>query len=178
MSHSQWEKKKLKKAANGKDTHKIFTKLVRLIMAEAKKCGGDRESPGLKAAIIKAKGVSLPSDNVERAIKRASEPSSQMDAIAYEAYGPGGVGIIIETLTDSKNRTAQDIKHILTENGTALGGIGSVTWAFKKEITPEGLIWVPTSTMSPSDEDLNLLDKLVEGLENNDDVQDVYTNAE
>ncbi len=178
MSHSQWEKKKFKKAANGKDTHKIFTKLVRLIMAEAKKCAGDRESPGLKAAITKAKRASLPSDNIERAIKKASEPSSQMDTITYEAYGPGGVGIIIETLTDSRNRTAQDVKHILAENGTAFAGIGAVTWAFKQEIAPEGLVWIPTTTISPSDEELDLLHKLVEDLENNDDVQDVYTNAE
>ena len=101
-----------------------------------------------------------------------------MDAITYEAYGPGGAGIIVETLTDSKNRTAQDIKHILTKNGFALGGIGSVTWAFKKEKSPEGLVWIPTNTISLSDTDLELLDKLVEDLEENDDVQEVYTNAE
>jgi transcriptional/translational regulatory protein YebC/TACO1 len=178
MSHSQWEKKKLKKALNGKDTHKIFTKMVRLIMAEAKKCGGDRESPGLKAAIFKAKGFSLPSDNIDRAIKKATEPSAQMETITYESHGPGGVGMIIETLTDSRNRTAQDIKHILTKNGFVLGGIGSVTWAFSKQISPEGLIWIPTSTISVSDTDAELLEKLVEEFENNDDVQEIYTNAE
>ncbi len=178
MSHSQWEKKKLKKAANGKDTHKIFTKMVRLIMSEAKKCNGDRNSDGLKAAIVKAKGVSLPSDNIDRAIKKASEPSLQMDNITYEAYGPGGVGIIIETLTDSKNRTAQNIKHILSEKGSSLAGIGSVVWAFQKEISPEGVVWKPTTTVSPSLEELELLEKLIDNLEENDDVQEVYTNAE
>lgn len=178
MSHSQWEKKKLKKALNGKDTHKIFTKMVRLIMAEAKKCSGDRESPDLKAAIFKAKSFSLPSDNIDRAIKKATEPSAQMEVNTYETHGPGGVGIIIETLTDSKNRTAQDIKHILTKNGFTLGSIGSVSWGFKKEKSPEGLVWIPTGTISLSDADLELLDKLVEDLEENDDVQDVYTNAE
>jgi transcriptional/translational regulatory protein YebC/TACO1 len=101
-----------------------------------------------------------------------------MENIMYEAYGPGGVGIIIETLTDSRNRTAQDVKHILAENNTAFAGIGSVAWAFKKEISPEGLVWTPTTTVEVSDEDLILLDKLVEDLENNDDVQDVFTNAE
>ena len=101
-----------------------------------------------------------------------------MDAITYETYGPGGVGIIIETLTDSKNRTAQDIKHILTKNGFLFGGIGSVTWGFQKEKTPEGIIWKPNMLVPVSDEDLELLDKLVEELEENDDVQDVYTNAE
>ena len=101
-----------------------------------------------------------------------------MEAITYEAYGPGGAGIIIETLTDSKNRTAQDIKHILSKNGFALGGIGSVVWSFVKEKTPEGIIWKPNTTISLSDSDLELLDKLIEELEENDDIQDVYTNAE
>lgn len=178
VSHSQWEKKKLKKALNGKDTHKIFTKMVRLIMAEAKKCGGNRESPGLKAAIAKAKSMSLPTDNVDRAIKKASEPSATMEAITYEAYGPGGVGIIIETLTDSRNRTAQDIKHILTKNSFSLGGIGSVSWSFNKEISPEGLIWKPNMNTALNDIDLELLEKLVDEFEGNDDVQDVFTNAE
>lgn len=178
MSHSQWEKKKLKKAANGKDTHKIFTKMVRLIMTEAKKCNGDRNSPSLKAAILKAKRESLPSDNIDRAIKNASEPSAVMESITYEAYGPGGVGLIIETLTDSRNRTAQDVKHILVKNDFSLGGIGSVAWSFIKELSPEGLVWTPNTTVPISEEDSVLLEKLVDDLEAHDDVQDVYTNAE
>ncbi|KKQ07097.1 MAG: transcriptional regulator [Candidatus Daviesbacteria bacterium GW2011_GWB1_36_5] len=101
-----------------------------------------------------------------------------MERIMYETYGPGGVGIIIETLTDSRNRTAQDIKHILSKNDFALAGIGSVAWVFIKENSPEGSIWKSTTTVSLSDSDLELLDKLVEELEENDDVQDVYTNAE
>ena len=101
-----------------------------------------------------------------------------MDAIIYETHGPGGVGIIIETLTDSKNRTAQDIKHILTKNGFSLGEMGSVVWGFQKEKTPEGMVWKPNMLMPVSDENLELLDKLVEELEENDDVQEVYTNAE
>ena len=101
-----------------------------------------------------------------------------MDNITYEAYGPGGVGIIIETLTDSKNRTAPEIKHILSKNGFELGGIGSVAWNFTKEKTPEGLVWKPNILTPLSNIDLELLEKLVDDLEENDDVQDVYTNAE
>jgi YebC/PmpR family DNA-binding regulatory protein len=175
--HNKWAQIKHKKAITDAKKSKIFSKLVRFISVEAKLSGG-KESPGLRAAIEKAKKVNMPADNIERAIKKASEPGAHMDAITYEAYGPGGAGIIIETLTDSKNRTAQDIKHILTKNGFALGGIGSVTWAFKKEKTEQGLVWTPTSTISLSDTDLELLDKLVEDFEENDDVQDVYTNAE
>ncbi len=175
--HNKWAQIKHKKAITDAKKSKIFSKLVRFIAVEARLSGG-KESPGLRAAIEKAKKVNMPSENIERAIKKASEPSAQMDSITYEAYGPGGVGVIIETLTDSKNRTAQEIKHLLSLHGTTLGGIGSVTWAFKKEVTPEGLVWTPQTTTPLSETDLELLDKLVEDLEENDDVQDVYTNAE
>ena len=75
----------------------------------------------------------MPAENIERAIKKAAEPSAQMESITYEAYGPGGVGIIIETLTDSRNRTAPEMKHLLSKNGYTLAGIGSVSWAFTKK---------------------------------------------
>lgn len=175
--HNKWAQIKHKKAITDAKKSKIFSKLVRFISVEAKLSGG-KDSPGLRSAIEKARKVNMPNDVIERAVKKGSEPGAHMDAITYEAHGPGGVGIIIETLTDSKNRTAQDIKHILTKNGFALGGIGSVTWGFKKEKTEQGLIWTPTNTIPLSDTDLELLDKLVEDLEENDDVQDVYTNAE
>ena len=175
--HNKWSQIKHKKDITDAKKSKIFSKLVRFISVEAKLSGG-KDSHGLRSAIEKAKKVNMPKDIIEKAVKKAAEPSAHMDAITYEAYGPGGVGIIIETLTDSRNRTAQDIKHILVKNGFALAGIGSVTWAFIKEITPEGLIWKPTTTVSLSDEDLELLGKLVDELEEHDDVQDVYTNAE
>jgi len=175
--HNKWAQIKHKKAITDSKKSKIFSKLVRFISVEAKLSGG-KDSPGLRTAIEKAKKVNMPAENIERAIKKASEPGASMETITYEAYGPGGVGIIIETLTDSKNRTAQDIKHILVKNGFNLAGIGSVVWSFVKEKTPEGLIWKPTTLISASDADLELLDKLIEELEENDDVQDVYTNAE
>lgn len=175
--HNRWTQIKRQKGVTDAKKSKIFSKLVRFISVEAKLSGG-KDSPGLRAAIEKAKKVNMSKDVIEKAIKKASEPSAHMDAIHYEAYGPGGAGIIIETLTDSKNRTVQDIKHILVKNGFILGEIGSVTWAFEKSLTPEGLIWRPTSTIPLSDPDLELLDKLIEEIEENDDVQDVYTNAE
>jgi transcriptional/translational regulatory protein YebC/TACO1 len=177
MSHSQWEKKKYKKAASEGKTSKLYSKLVRLIATEAKKSGGNRESPGLKSAIAKARQVDMPSDNIERAIKKALEPSAAMEYIVYEAYGPGGVAVLIEALTENKNKAAQEIKHILSENGTSLGGIGSVTWAFTKELTPEGPIWTPTSTVSISEDESLKLEELVEALEECDEVQEVFTNA-
>ncbi len=176
--HNKWSQIKHKKDITDAKKSKIFSKLVRYIGVEAKLAKGDINAPGLRAAIEKARKVNMPSENIERAIKKASEPGAQMDVITYEAYGPGGVGIIIETLTDSRNRTAQDIKHILSKNGFALGGIGSVSWSFTKEKTPEGIIWKPNMFTPVSDTDLELLDKLVDELEENDDVQDVFTNAE
>ena len=97
-----------------------------------------------------------------------------MEAILYEAYGPGGVAILISALTDNRNKAAQEIKHILSLNETALAAQGSAAWAFQK--TNEG--WEPTTTTPLEDADIEKLTKLVEDLENHDDVQDVYTNAE
>ena len=175
--HNKWSQIKHKKDITDAKKSKIFSKLIRFIAVEAKLSGG-KESPGLRSAIEKAKKVNMPGDNIERAIKKGSEPGGKMEANTYEAYGPGGVGIIIETLTDSKNRTAPEMKHLLSKNGFALGGIGSVSWNFTKERTAEGMIWEPNTTIALSDIDLELLDKLIDDLEENDDVQDVFTNAE
>lgn len=175
--HNRWSQIKHKKGITDAKKSKIFSKLVKYISVEARLSGG-KDSPGLRSAIEKAKKVNMPKEIIERAVKKATYSNVSMENIMYEAYGPGGVGVIIETLTDNKNRTAQDVKHILVENGTALAGIGSVVWAFQKEISPEGLVWIPQTTTSPTDEELVLLEKLVDDLENNDDVQDVFTNAE
>lgn len=174
--HNKWTQIKHKKAITDAKKSKIFSKLVRFISVEAKLSGG-KDSPGLRSAIEKARKVNMPNENIERAIKKASEPGAVMENITYEAYGPGGVGIIIETLTDSRNRTAQEIKHILSKNGFSLAGIGSVAWAFEKKITEEGLIYQPTTTLEINEQDLEALEKLVDELEDDDDVQDVYTNA-
>lgn len=175
--HNKWSQIKHRKAITDAKKSKIFSKLVRFISVEAKLSNG-KDSPGLRSAIEKAKKVNMPSENIERAIKKASETNSNMESIIYEAYGPGGVAIIIETLTDNRNRTAQEIKHILSKNGFALGAIGSVLWSFQKKQNEEGSIWEAQNTLTLSDENLELLDKLVDELEENDDVQEVYTNAE
>jgi YebC/PmpR family DNA-binding regulatory protein len=172
--HSKWVQIKRKKAITDAKKGKLFSKLVRFISMEAKKAKGDVNSPALRAAIEKARKANMPVDNIDRAIKKASESGGEMEAITYEAYGPGGVGIIIEALTASRNKAAQEIKHILSKNSLALAGIGSVTWAFKKENGE----WMPTTTVPLSDEDAENLDLLVTELEDNDEVQDVYTNAE
>ncbi|HEU0086023.1 MAG TPA: YebC/PmpR family DNA-binding transcriptional regulator [Candidatus Paceibacterota bacterium] len=175
--HNKWTQIKRQKGATDAKKSKIFSKLSRNISMEAKLSHG-ADSPALKAAIEKARKMNMPKDVIERAIKKGGEPSADMENIMYEAYGPGGVGILVETLTDNRNRTAQEIKHIFTKNEFSLGGIGSVVWGFEKESTGEGMIWKPTITIPLSEEDLALLEKLVDDLEECDDVQEVFTNAE
>lgn len=172
--HNKWSQIKNKKATTDAKKSKIFTKLVNLITTEAKKCNGNINSPILKSAIEKAKKANMPSDNIEKAIKKANEAGAQMEMITYEAYGPGGVGIIIEVLTDNRNRAAQEIKHQLSKNEATLGGIGSVTWSFEK--TEEG--WKPKVMIPLDEENVGKLEKIVDDLEENDDVQEVFTNAE
>lgn len=173
--HNKWSKIKRQKEKTDAQKSKIFSKLVRFITVEAKKSAGNLNSPGLKNAIEKAKAANVPNDNIERAIKKSTEGGADMEGIMYEAYGPGGCAIIIEALTDNRNKAAQEIKHILTKNGFALAGIGAASWAFTK--TPE-MEWVANSTIPLSEEDSEKLSILVDELEENDEVQDVYTNAE
>ena len=151
----------------------IFGKLSRMISTQVKMAGGDRKGTAVLAAIEKARKADMPVDTIERAINKATEAKA-LETIHYEAYGPGGVGIIIEALTDNRNKAAQEIRHILSKNGFALGAIGSAMWAFAKENNE----LKPTMTIPLSDEDYELLEKLVDELESSDEVQEVITNAE
>jgi YebC/PmpR family DNA-binding regulatory protein len=173
--HNKWSKIKHQKARTDAQKSKIFTKIVRLLAVEAKKAKGNISSPGLKTAIEKAKEANMPADNIDRAIKKAtSDNGAAMDAVTYESYGPGGSALIIEALTDNRNKAAQEVKFILSKYGCELAGIGSATWAFSK--TSEG--WIPNTTIPVSEEDGKKLEELIGELEENDEVQDVYTNAE
>lgn len=172
--HNKWSKIKRQKEKTDGQKSKIFGKMVKLITTEAKKAGGNLQSPGLKNAIEKAKAVNVPNDNIERAIKKSTEGGATMESITYESYGPGGCAIIIEALTDNRNKAAQEIKHILSENGYALAGVGSATWAFTR--TPD-MEWVAQTTIPLSEEDGEKLSELIDALEENDEVQEVYTNA-
>ncbi|MFA6295469.1 MAG: YebC/PmpR family DNA-binding transcriptional regulator [Candidatus Paceibacterota bacterium] len=173
--HNKFSKIKHIKAKNDAQRSQHFGKLVRLITVEAKASKGNLSSPGLAAAIEKARKENMPNDTIDRAVKKAmTDNSAAMENIVYESYGPGGVAILISTLTDNRNKAAQEIKHILSLNGFELASPGSASWAFKK--THGG--WEPTSSMPLEDADIELLTKLVEDLENNEDVQEVFTNAE
>jgi YebC/PmpR family DNA-binding regulatory protein len=173
--HNKWSKIKRKKGAEDAKKSKIFSKMSRLITAESKRVNGDVNSPGLATIIETAKKENMPKDTIERAVKKGTESGTiAMDAITYEAYGPGGVAIIIEALTDNKNRTAPELRHLLSKRGLELATPGAAVWAFTKQ----GTSWTPNQTMDLSDEDLEALSELVDALEDNDDVQEVFTNAE
>ncbi len=173
--HNKYSKIKHIKAKTDAQKSKVFGKMVRLITVEAKKAHGLLTSPGLKAAIDRAREENVPNDTIDRAIKKAtSDNSAIMDAVTYESYGPGGSALVIEALTDNRNKAAQEIKHILSKHGYELAAIGSATWAFEK--TREG--WIPKTTIPISEEEGKLLEALIGDLEDNDEVQDVYTNAE
>lgn len=168
-------KKQGKIADNNAKKSQVFSKLVRLIQAESKKSGGDQNSPGLRVAIERAKKENMPNDTLDRAIKKGSEPGTDLQPVMFEAYGPAGIGMIITGLTDNNNRTNQEIKHILSKNGASLGGPGSVAWNFSKNEEGE---WVAGTTVKASEEDMEKLYIIIDALEEADDVQDVYTNAE
>lgn len=166
--------KKLGKMADNNDKKsKIFGKLARLISMEAKKSGGNLTSPGLKAAIEKARKENMPSENIERAIKKTD--GAEMIPILFEFYGPAGVGILATGLTDSINRTSQEMRHLLDTHGTSLGGVGSVAWNFAKNLEGD---WVANMKTELSDEDSEKLDALIEAIEDRDDIQNVYTSAQ
>lgn len=170
--HSKWAKLKHTKGKTDAQKSKLFSKLVRFIATEAKKSKGDKSAPGLRAAIEKARSENMPSDNIERAIEKASQ-SGELEPVTYEAFGPGGVAIIIEGYTDNRNRTVQEIKHLLSQHGVQLSTPGAAAWAFQKK---EGKL-EPVTTVEINDEDGEKLSQLVEALEEHNDINEVYTNA-
>jgi YebC/PmpR family DNA-binding regulatory protein len=235
--HSKWSSIKHKKGAADAKRGKLFSKLSRAIIVAAKEGGPD---PGgnlaLQNAIEKARSYSMPKDNIERAIaKGAGEGSegSTFETVIYEGYGPEGVAVLVEALTDNRNRTASDVRHLFTKHGGNLGATGAVAWQFDRRgivlvaaqgvdedelvlaaaeagaddieldgstfqvsAAPESLAavraalegagfgvesaelsMVPKTTVAIGDEAVaKKVVRLVEGLEDNDDVQDVYAN--
>jgi YebC/PmpR family DNA-binding regulatory protein len=134
--HSKWHSIKHKKAVVDARRGQHFTKLARAITVAARAGGGDADgTPALSLAIQKARDASMPKDNIERAIAKGTGEgvdADQIEAVLYEGYGPGGVALLIEALTDNRNRTGADIRHILAKNGGSLGEPGSVSYLFDK----------------------------------------------
>ena len=173
--HNKWSKIKHKKAASDSQKSKVFSKHASLIAMEARNAQGDTQSPALAAAIERAKKDSMPKDNIERAIARGSgTDASNLEEVLYEGYGPGGVALLIKTVTDNKNRTAPEIRSIFSKSGYQLGAPGSAAWAFTKTDDK----YIPTTPIELSDTDGERLAALIDKLEDQNDVQDVFTSAD
>jgi YebC/PmpR family DNA-binding regulatory protein len=235
--HSKWATTKRKKAVIDAKRGKIFTKLIKEITIAAREGGGDPAgNPRLRLAVDNAKSVNMPADNIDRAIKKATgglEGQSYVE-LTYEGYGPGGVAVLVEVVTDNKNRTVAEVRHIFSRGGGNLGETGSVAWMFErkgiitipkqgkteeqileivldegaediqteeeffeiqtsietfepirkklidKEMTIENaaLHWMAKNTINVSGETAEAMIKLIESLEDSDDVQNVFTNAD
>jgi YebC/PmpR family DNA-binding regulatory protein len=235
--HSKWSSIKHKKGAADAKRGQLFSKLSRAIIVAAKEGGGDpANNLALQNAIEKAKSYSMPKDNIDRAVAKGSGADADADAyetIVYEGYGPEGVAVIVEALTDNRNRTAADVRHVFARNGGNLGATGAVAWQFERrgvvvvpgggvdeeelllvaadggaeDVQPDGSVYqvtsapedlaavraaieaagipvesaelmlVPKSTVAIDDEaKARQVMRLIDELEENDDVQDVYAN--
>jgi YebC/PmpR family DNA-binding regulatory protein len=133
--HSKWSTIKHKKAKEDSKRGKVFTKLIKEITVAARAGGGDPAgNPRLRLLMEKAKEVNMPQDNTMRAIKKGTGelPGQTYEECTYEGYGPNGIAVIIETLTDNKNRMAADMRHLFSTNSGSLGETGSVSWMFEK----------------------------------------------
>ncbi|MBL6634120.1 MAG: YebC/PmpR family DNA-binding transcriptional regulator [Thermoleophilia bacterium] len=234
--HSKWATIKRKKGAADAKRGQLFSKLSRAITVAAREGGGDpATNAALATAVEKARANSMPKDNIERAIQKGTgggDGAVDYEAVTYEGYGPGGVAIICVALTDNRNRTASDVRHIFTKNGSELGTPGSVAWQFERkgiilvdgegvdeealmdaaldggaeDISEDGSQWqvvtepvdlsavrtalegagfsaasaditmLPKTTVETGEKEARQLLRLIDSLEENDDVQDVYAN--
>ena len=172
--HNKWAQIKRQKGAADAAKSNLWGKLAKRIAVESKLAKGDVNSPTLRAIIETAKKANMPKDSIERAVAMGTAAdAASLESITYETYGPGGSAIIIAAVTDSRNRTAQEIKHLLSKNGLALAAPGSAMWAFEK--TAGG--YEPKTTAPLSEEDNAKLMHLLEIIDAHDDVEDVFTNA-
>ena len=175
--HSKWANIKNRKEAVDKKKGQIFSKMAKIIEIAAKKGGDPQMNPSLRLAIENARSVNLPNENIERAIQKGSgedKEGGRLEELIYEAYGPSGTPLIIEIITDNKNRTLAERKHILNTYNGKLAETGSVRYLFDRV---EGE-WKPKYSIDVTDENLKQqLEKLFEALDDNDDVNEIYSNV-
>ena len=172
--HSHWAGIKHQKGIADARRGQLFSKLLTAITAAAKTESNPEFNPRLKTAITKARDSKVPADNIARAVKRASEAAANLEELLLAAYGPGGVAILIEVVTDSHNRTISEVKKILSDHAGKWAETGTVLWAFK--LTPE------RSLRAKFPQEISATDRaklavLVAALAAHADVQEVYTNA-
>lgn len=174
--HSKWSQIKRKKAVVDAKKGKIFSKLVRFIAVAAREKGADpATNPGLRVAIEKAKAVNMPLENIERAIAKASgADGTVMEEVIYEAYGPAGCAILIETITDNKNRTVSEIKHILSMHNGKFANAGSVAWLFEKQ----GILSINASNKNKDEVELEAIEAGAIDIDWQDNILEIFTNPD
>ncbi|MDP3696762.1 MAG: YebC/PmpR family DNA-binding transcriptional regulator [Candidatus Taylorbacteria bacterium] len=165
--HSRWSQIKHKKGLTDKKRGQLFSKLSKLISLAARKGTNPENNLELKNAVEKARAMNMPNDNIRRAIKKVSDKSgAQLEELSIEAIGPGGIALKIKAITDNRNRTIAEIKNILADNSSKMVQPGSISWMFNQSvsITDAGI--------------QTKIDKLLEVLDDNDDVEDVTSNLQ
>jgi YebC/PmpR family DNA-binding regulatory protein len=172
--HSKWATIRRKKGKIDAERGRIFTRLIREITIAARAGGGDPlGNPRLRTAIEGARASNMPAANIERAIKKGTGdlPGQIIEEVSYEGYAPGGVALLIETVTDNRNRTASEVRHLLTKYGGRMGEVGSVAWMFAQK----GLIVVPKKSLSEEDVMMAALDAGAEDVSDEGDSWEVTT---
>ncbi|MGE5581321.1 MAG: YebC/PmpR family DNA-binding transcriptional regulator [Bacillota bacterium] len=175
--HSKWATIKRKKEVTDSKRANAFTKVTREIIVAAKAGGGDPEHNfRLRLAVLKAKSINMPNDNIQRAIKRGSgegNEANQYEEVFYEGYGPGGVALLVQGLTDNRNRTASEMRYIFSRNNGNLGEAGCVSWIFSSK----GLITIEEENCGKSEEELfeMALEAGAEDLKKVDEIFEIYT---
>jgi len=180
--HSHWKTIKRTKESEDRKRGKIFSKIAHEIIIAVKERGKNIETNSrLRTIIEKAKQYNLPKDNIERAIKKGANelPGENLEEVFFEAYGPGGIALIIKGITDNKNRTLSEIKQILNKNKGKIISSGGVFWMFEKNIDPKtGLSnWKAKQNIKISEKDKTACKKLLEELKEIDATQEIYCNV-
>jgi len=171
--HSRWSKIKRKKEGADQKKGQLFSKLARAIAVASKTSGDPATNPSLKLEVDRAKSAGMAQDTIKRAIKKGTgedKEGAQIEEITYEAYGPGGVAILIKAATDNRHRTSSSVKHLLSKFGGKLGGLGSVSYIFPTSSKP-------TFTVDLDGEQTAKLQSLIGALEEDEDVISIITNA-
>jgi YebC/PmpR family DNA-binding regulatory protein len=165
--HSKWSTIKRKKGALDAKRGKLFSRIVKEIQMAVKESGPSPDhNPRLRLAIQNAKGANMPKENVDRAINKASNEAANLQEVTYEGYGPGGVGIFIECLTDNNTRTVANIRALFNKRGGNLGTNGSLAFIFERK----GVFTVPKGNLDPETFELDIIDAGVEDIELTEDV--------
>ncbi|MFA5062431.1 MAG: YebC/PmpR family DNA-binding transcriptional regulator [Patescibacteria group bacterium] len=178
--HSKWHNIQGRKGKQDAIRSSQFSKMSKIISIAARGGGDPAANFSLRLSIEKAKAVGMPKDNIERAIKKGTGElgGAQIEEVIYEGYGPGGVAVLVKVLTDNKNRTVSDIKHLFADAGGSMGGAGSVMWMFEQL----GIITIDKNKLSGKvsrdDFDLQMIDAGAEDLEDSEDQIDIKTKME